>query len=124
MNRTELLERYKAQSIHYLENAYKFIDAGDAEKASEFLWGSMAETIKAVAATKGVTFRAHRQLRDYAESLSKELDDKSIYDYFLHAESLHSNFYESELELKDVIRIADEVRMTVDKLLSLIAGED
>ncbi|GAH82404.1 unnamed protein product, partial [marine sediment metagenome] len=115
MNQREVLEKYKAQSVHYLENAYKSIDAGDSEKASEFLWGSMAEAIKAVAATKGVTFRGHRQLWDYAESLSKELDDKSIFDSFLHANSLHSNFYESELELKDVIRIADEVRMTVGK---------
>ncbi len=52
MNNTELLEKHKAQSVHYLENAYKFIDAGDVEKASEFLWGSMAQAIKAVAATK------------------------------------------------------------------------
>jgi len=123
MNHAELLGKYKAQSVHYLENAFKFIDAGDVEKASEFLWGSMAEAIKAVAAIKGVTFRGHRQVRDYAESLSKELGDKSIFDHFLHAESLHSNFYECELELKDVIRVAEEVRTTVDKLLSLIPGE-
>lgn len=123
MNHTELLEKHKAQSLHYLKNAYKFMDAGDAEKASEFLWGSMAQAVKAVAATKGVTLKEHRLLRNYAESLSKELEDKSIYDYFLHAESLHSNFYESQLELRDVIRIADEVRMTVDKLLSLIRQE-
>lgn len=123
MNNTELLEKHRAQSVHYLENAYKFIDAGDAEKASEFLWGSMAQAIKAVAATKWVTLRGHRLLRDYVESLSKELDDKSIYDYFLHAESLHSNFYESELELKDVVRIAEEVRTTVAKLLNLLPKE-
>ena len=123
MNKSELLEKHKDQSVHYLENAFKFIEAGDAEKASEFLWGSMAQAVKAVAAVKGVRLKVHRLLRDYAESLSKELDDKSIYDYFLHAESLHSNFYESDLELKDVVRIADEVRMTVGKLLSLIPGD-
>ena len=123
MNHTELLEKYKAQSEHYLENAYKFIEAGDVEKASEFLWGSMAEAIKAVAAIKGVTFKGHRQVRNYAENLSKELGDNSIFDHFLHAESLHSNFYECELELRDVIRVADEVRMTVDKLLRLLPKE-
>ena len=123
MNHTELLEKHKAQSVHYLENAYKFIDAGDSEKASEFLWGSMAQAIKAVAATKGVTLKSHRLLWDYAESLSKELEDKSIFDSFFHANSLHSNFYECELELKDVIRVADDVRMTVGKLLQLISQE-
>ena len=123
MNHTELLEKHKAKSVHYLENAYRFIDAGDSEKASEFLWGSMAQAIKAVAAIKGATLKSHRQLWDYAESLSKDLEDKSIYDAFLHANSLHSNFYECELELKDVIRIAEEVRMTIEKLLSLIDKE-
>lgn len=123
MNKTELLEKYKDQSVRYLENAYKFISAGDAEKASEFLWGSMAEAIKAVAAIKGVTFRGHRQVRDYAENLAKELGDNSIFAHFLHAESLHSNFYECELELGDVIRVAEEVRSTVDKLLRLLPKE-
>ncbi len=123
MNHTELLEKHKAQSKHYLENAYKFIDAGDVEKASEFLWGSMAQAIKAVAATKEITLKSHRQLWDYAESLSKELEDKSIFDSFFHANSLHSNFYECELELKDIIRVAEEIRPTVNKLLSLIPEE-
>lgn len=116
-------EKHKAQSVHYLENAYKFIDASDTEKASEFLWGSMAQAIKAVAAIKGVKLKAHRKLRDYAESLSKELSDPSIFDHFLHAESLHSNFYECELELRDVIRAAEEVRTTVFKLFSYIPEE-
>jgi hypothetical protein len=123
MTNTELLEKHKAQSMHYLENAYKFIDAGDAEKASEFLWGSMAQAIKAVAATKELALKSHRDLWDYADALSKELGDKSIYDSFLHANSLHSNFYECELELKDVIRVAEEVRTTIAKLLSLIPTE-
>ncbi len=117
------VEKYAGQSRHYLLNASKFIDAGDSEKASEFLWGSMAQAIKAVVAAKGVTFRKHRLLWEYAESLTKELEDKSIYDSFVHAYSLHSNFYESDLELKDVRRIAEDVRTTVGKLLNLISQE-
>lgn len=120
MTNTELLEKHKAQSMHYLENAYKFIDAGDVEKASEFLWGSMAQAIKAVAATKNIPLKRHNLLKDYAESLTKELGDSSIYDHFLHAQSLHSNFYECELEMKDVIRVAEEVSTTVSRLLHLL----
>jgi len=114
------VKKYASQSLHYLRNASRFIDAGDSEKASEFLWGSMAQAIKAVVAAKGVTFRKHRLLWEYAESMAKELEDKSIYDSFVHAYSLHSNFYESDLELKDVRRIAEDVRTTVGKLLSHI----
>ena len=117
------VKKYAGQSRHYLLNASKFIDAGDSEKASEFLWGSMTQAIKAVVATKGVTFRKHRLLWEYAESLAKELEDKSIYDSFVHAYSLHSNFYESDLELKDVRRLAEDVRIAVGKLLRLIPQE-
>ncbi len=48
MSQTELLEKYKAQSTHYFENALGSIQAGEAGKAGEFLWGSVAEALKAV----------------------------------------------------------------------------
>ncbi len=117
------VEKYAGQSLHYLKNASKFIDAGDSAKAGEFLWGSMAEALKALALSKGIPLKNHRMIWNYVENLSKELEDKSIYDAFLHANFLHTNFYESDLELKDVRRAAEDVRMTVGKLLSLIPKE-
>ncbi len=116
-------EKYAGQSLHYLKNASKFIDAGDSEKASEFLWGSMAQALKAVAASKGIFLRNHGRIWSFAESLTKELEDKSIYDAFVHANFLHTNFYESELELKVVSRLAEDVRVAVGKLLNLISQE-
>ena len=117
------VEKYASQSLRYLQNASKSIDDGNSDKASEFLWGSMAQALKAVAANNGIFLRGHRQIWNYAESLTKELEDKSIYSAFLHANSLHTNFYESELELKDVRMMAEGVRIAVDKLLSLIPKE-
>ena len=117
------VEKYASQSLHYLKNASKYIDAGNSEKASEFLWGSMAEAMKALALSRGILLKNHRKIWDYAENLPKELGDKSIYDAFLHANFLHTNFYESELELKDVRRMAEDIRMAVGKLLSLIPEE-
>ncbi len=118
------VKKYVAQSLRYLKNASKSIDDGNPDKASEFLWGSMAQALKAVAANKEIHLRNHRQIWDFGESLAKELEDKSIYDAFLHANLLHTNFYESELELKDIRRMAEDVRMTVGKLLSLIPKEN
>jgi len=118
------VEKYAAQSLHYLRNASKFIDTGDSAKASEFLWGSLAEALKALALSKGIRLEKHGEIWNYVESLTKEREDKNIYDVFLHANSLHKNFYEFELELKDVRRMAEDVRMTVGKLLRLIPGED
>ncbi len=117
------VKKYVGQSRHYLLNASKFIDAGDSEKASEFLWGSLAEALKALALSKGIYLKKHGEIWNYVDSLTKELEDKSIYDTFLHANTLHINFYESDLELRDVRRIAEDVRMTVGKLLRLIMQE-
>lgn len=117
------VENYAARSLRYLKNASKFMDEGNSEKAGEFLWGSMAQALKAVAASRGIFLRNHRQIWNYAEGLTKQVEDKSIYDAFIHANYLHTNFYESELELGDVRRLADDIRITVGKLLNLISQE-
>ena len=118
----ESAEKYKVQSIHYLENAFVSMEAGDAEKAGEFLWGSMAEALKAVAASRGIMLTAHWEIGDYASKLAKELGDKSIYDVYGHASYLHSNYYEAGLRIEDVYVYAEGIRKAVGKLLSLIEG--
>ena len=117
-------ERYKAQSMRYLENALHYVEVDDAEKASEFLWGSMAEAVKAVAASKEIELRSHKDLRDYAMELAKALRDDGIRNTFLHAQSLHSNFYETGLLMEDVAICADDIRATLAKLFSLIDGTE
>lgn len=118
------VEKYAAQSWHYLRNASKFIDAGDSEKASEFLWGSMTQALKALALSKGIRLQNHREIWNYVESLTKELEDKSIYDAFRHAHDLHINFYESGIELREVRIMAEDVKVTVGKLLGYIPKEE
>ena len=119
----ERIEKYKAQSIHYLENAFIFIEAGDSEKASEFLWGSMAEALKAVAASRDIWLKSHRDIRNYAKELAEALQDGSIGHTFDNAQALHSNFYESGLILEDVVTCAEDVKDAVGKLLGLIPEE-
>ncbi len=123
MNQTEMLEKYKTQSIHYFENALSSIQAGDAEKAGEFLWGSMAEALKAVAASEGKELNAHWDIGDYARKLAKKTGDESILDVYGTASYLHSNFYEAGLSLEEVQTYAQRIRTTVAKLLSLIPEE-
>lgn len=118
------ITKYRSQSVHYFENALHFIEAGDAEKASEFLWGSITQALKAVAASRNIWLRSHKQIRDYAMELAKALKDDEIRHAFNHAQSLHSNFYESGLMLEDVVIGAEEVKMAVVKLLNLIPEEE
>ena len=120
MNQRKVSEKYKTQSTHYLENALSSIKAGDAEKAGEFLWGSMAEALKAVAASKGAKLKTHWDIGDYARKLAKELGDRAIFDTYGHASYLHSNFYEAGLRIEDVYIYGEEIKKTVEKLLKLI----
>lgn len=120
----ETVAKYKSQSSHYFENALRFIDEGDAEKASEFVWGSVAEALKAVAASKQIRIKSHKDLRDYAVELAKTLQDESIKNTFDRAQSLHSNFYETGLMLEDVAIAAENVRATIAKLFGLIDAKD
>jgi Archaeal PaREP1/PaREP8 family. len=84
----------------------------------------MTEAMKAVAASRGIQLKSHRELRNYAIGLAKELADESIRNTFLHAQSLHSNFYETGLLMEDVAICAEEVRATMNKLFKLIDGRE
>lgn len=124
MNQIETAQKYKTQSVHYFENALVSIEAGDAEKAGEFLWGSMAEAIKAVAASEGKALKAHREIGDYARKLAKSMDDEAIWDVYGSASYLHSNYYEAGLRIEEIQTYAERIRTTVRKLLELVPKED
>ena len=120
----EKVEKYKAQSTHYLENAFVSIEAGDIEKASEFLWGSMAQAIKAVAASKGRDLKRHWEIGEYARELAKQLEDEAISDVFGNASYLHSNFYEAGLTIDEVYTYGARIKTIVSNLLSMISKQE
>ena len=123
MNRREALEKYKSQSIHYFENALNAIQAGDAAKAGEFLWGSIALALKAVAASEGKKVK-HTNMSAYARELARRKNDMSIWDVYGIADLLHGKgFYEASLSLEEVQTHAERIRTTVLKLFSHIPEE-
>ena len=116
------LEKYREQSLHYLDNAFRHLATGDAAKSGEFFWGSTAEAFKALAASKGIFLRTHRDVWNYAIAAAKELDDESLHQAFTEANALHSNFYEVELEVTDVSISAERGRQAVARILGLLPG--
>lgn len=114
---------YALQSRHYLENSQSAIELGELEKAGEFLWGSMALAIKAVAAFKGIELRSHRLLWDYAKEVSRDLREESIFTAFRDANSLHSNFYETGMSLDILLDSEERIRHAVGNLISKIPPE-
>jgi hypothetical protein len=121
----EITRKYVLASLHYMENALIMLNKQEAGKASELLWGSMAEALQAVAVSrnKNIRLKNHRSLRWFTAELSKELGDKSIVAAFYQAEHLHSNFHEVELTAQEVSMVLEPIRDTVKKLLDLIPKE-
>ncbi|MBM3942033.1 MAG: hypothetical protein FJ316_03735 [SAR202 cluster bacterium] len=112
---------YQSLSIHYLENSLHHLQAGEIAKAGEFLWGSVATALKAVAARRDRGLRSHRELRAFARELARDSGQPDLWDKYLTAEHLHSNFYESFLEREDLDAIAEDLRPTVMVLLEMAA---
>lgn len=118
------VRKYVVASLHYLENALVTLRSGEAGKASELLWGSMAEAVQAVAASRGKRLANHRSLRWFIGELGKELGDKSIVERFYLAEGLHTNgFHEVEYTQRDVEGMLEPIREAVKKLLDLVPKE-
>jgi len=111
---------YLAQSLSYLNNMEEAMRDGRPEKAGEFLWGSVATALKAIAmAKKGKTIKSHGEFWDLARELARETNNPSIYENFREANSLHSNFYESRLSSDDIKSSADKIVELVKKLREL-----
>jgi hypothetical protein len=51
------VRNYRAGAIHYMSNAHSFLARQEFTKTSEFLWGAMAQAVKAVAALN-LTYQA------------------------------------------------------------------
>ena len=100
----------------YLSNAERLASRGEIRKASELLWGAVAQSIKAVAARRGHRIESHRQLLTYARELARETGDQELYKQLLLARILHENFYDETLDPTDFEIIAREAYRLIAKL--------
>jgi hypothetical protein len=117
------VKRHMGLSSHYFENAQHFLELGEIEKSSEFLWGSISQSLKALAANKGIELRKHDDLKNYAWELSRETKDEGIWYAFLEAQNQHSNFYESGLSIEDIVRASEAIQSTLVKIEKLISQQ-
>jgi hypothetical protein len=120
---TKSIKRHIELSTHYFANSQQFLELNEIEKASEFLWGSIAQAIKAVAAIKGYKLLKHDDLKNYTWELSRELKDEGVWYSFIEAQSQHSNFYESGLTKEDIAKASERIKSTLNILNSLIFSQ-
>jgi hypothetical protein len=111
-------QRYADQSVLYVLNAGKAFAEREYEKAGEFLWGGMADALKAHAATNHRQIKRHWDIGDYAIELSKSMPEPDLYNVFFKVQSLHSNFYEADLKPAVVEGILRDATPMIGKILS------
>jgi HEPN domain-containing protein len=116
--------KYADQSCRYMEDARKHLETGDYDKASEFLWGSVAEAIKALAAKRGQMLKTHGELWKLLRVLAIELDEPQLIEDFRTANFLHMNFYENELQPDQVISAIEPIQRLQSGLLELAETVD
>ncbi len=96
------------------------LQQGGPEKADEFLWGGMAEPVKAVATLSGIQLRNHGFPHRYARGLARERNDPEFEAAFIRAEPLHSNYYEAFLSREEREREFEALATAVSKLMKLL----
>lgn len=89
--------QYKATGEHYLDNAIELIGKKELRKASEMLWGAVAQYVKALAASRGINIIGLSGLYEFVRELAKERDDEAISKDFNELHILHTNFYDENV---------------------------
>ena len=102
-------------SVLFLQQAE--FEVGDLHQVSEKAWGAVARYVKAVAEHNGWDHFSHSHIRRNANSMFRLVDDRpALEDKFNHAERLHINFYESDLDRSDVRQYMNDARDLVEEL--------
>jgi intein/homing endonuclease len=112
--------KYIETRNHYYDNAKEMIGKGELRKASEMLWGAVTQTLKALAALKGIEFKKHGTFFSLTEQLSKERKDPSLYNEFVDLNTLHTNFYDEVIPIGAFPMFYDKTRTYIEKLQVII----
>jgi hypothetical protein len=117
----EVTRRKRLADLYY-DNYRKYSKEGKFQKASEFLWGALANILYAIALKRyGIKLGKHRQFRDVVNKISTELKDSEIAKIYVEsAEIIHANFYHDFMDEDSFKRHAKNVERLIFKLVELL----
>ena len=123
LDATDSILSLAIHSRQYLENGLVTLQDGEAGKAGELLWGSVALAIQAVATSKNYNVDSHRKLKNFALQLAIDFNDETLKTDFIVAESLHHNFYDIQQEPQDIAQVVPFIQRILSRLFGLIPPE-
>ena len=110
------VSKYLIMRDHYLSNAEDMIKKNNLRKASELLWGAIAQTIKSLASLSNIGIYSHNQFKLYIKDLSRQLKDKYLSLTFSYLENLHRNFYDEKIPEEEFPEYYKETILFIKKL--------
>ena len=107
---------------HYYENMMETFSKGEYRKASEFLWGAVTQSIKALAVLppSPKEIRRHDEFFDFTKGVSKETRDKEYHELFLDLNALHRNFYDEIIPEDSFLIYLEKAKNFLKKTQNLI----
>ena len=117
------VRRHVAHSRQYLDNAFIALQDGEAGKAGELLWGSVAQAFHALAAFRQRNVATHRSLKNFVIWIGDSTRDSSLRDDFEATEKYHDNFYDVTHTTEDVEDIIPTVNRLIDRAFRLLPPE-
>ena len=114
------VKRYLELCEKYFREGEGLLAEGQLTQASEKFWGAVAESIKAVAESRGWSHARHRHLSVAIARLYEEVKDPEIPRLYASAESLHANFYEGFAPESMVKLYYEDAKRLIGKLKALV----
>ena len=109
--------RHEEISIRFLDHAEEEFEKGDMLQASEKAWGAVAHYVKSVAKANGWSDGSHRDIAVNARRLlDLTPDPEGNRKRFALINMLHVNFYEEDLDPKDVEVGIRDARWLIDAM--------
>ena len=97
---------------------------GDLCQAGEKGWGAVAQLAKAVASHRGWFHSSHDATRSAIRQIADESDTpSSIRRSLMHAEMLHGNFYETNLDQTDTELALEDAKSLLEALWQQLPDE-
>ena len=88
--------KHAKHAARLIDHADDMVEAKDRLQASEKVWGSVAHTIKQIAARHGWKHESNEDLSNTVRYLADATGDKTLHVKYGYARSFHTNFYEDE----------------------------
>ena len=118
------IRKHLNQARDYWNNAPHELARGDVCQAGEKGWGAVAQLTKAVATDRGWQHFGQVEIRDIIRAIADESEDRdAIRRSLMHAEMLHGNFYEINLDYTDTSLALEDATFLMQTLWNLLPDE-